>query len=58
MFSIIGGSNVVDNMTSFNTTSRDIMRKAQVIPCPALEKIVEAFQAIRLVPFSLIFLFL
>ena len=48
-FSIIGDGNVVDNMTSFNTASRDIMKKARVINCPALSKICEAFQSVRFV---------
>ena len=46
-FSIIGDSNVVDNMTTFNTQIRDLMKKAQVIRCPALSKLCEAFNEIR-----------
>ena len=52
MFSIVGDSNVVDNMTSFNTASREVMKSAQVIPCPVLNKIPEAFQVIRFVVFT------
>lgn len=47
MFTLIGDSNAVDNMTSFNTASREVMKGAQVIPCPTLSKIPEAFAAIR-----------
>ena len=49
LFTLIGDSNAVDNMTSFNTASREVMRGAQVIPSPGLSKLSEAFQAIRFV---------
>ena len=48
VFSVIGDSNVVDNMTTFNTASREVMKGAQVIPCPDMSKISDAFQSVRL----------
>ena len=50
MFSVIGDANVVDHMTSFNMASREVMKRMEVIPCPSLEKVNEAFQSIRLEP--------
>ena len=47
VFTVIGDSNVVDNMTSFNTASREVMKGAQVITCPILSKLSEAFMTIR-----------
>ena len=47
LFTIIGDSNVVDNMTSFNTASREAMKSAQVIPVTTLGQLPEAFQSIR-----------
>ena len=47
MFSIIGDSNVVDNMTSFNTASRDVMQRAQVLDCPGLNDLATVLQEIR-----------
>ena len=52
MFSVIGDANVVDHMTSFNMASREVMKRTEVIPCPSLDKVNEAFQSIRLVPFT------
>ena len=49
LFTLIGDSNAVDNMTSFNTASREVMKGAQVIPCPILSKISEAISSIRFV---------
>ena len=52
VFSIIGDRNVLDNMTSYNTASREVMQSAQIINCPALSELANAFLEIRLVSFS------
>ena len=52
MFSVIGDANVVDHMTSFNMASREVMKRTEVIPCPSLDKVNEAFQSIRLATFT------
>ena len=49
MFSIIGDSNVIDNMTSFNMASREVMQKAQVITCQPLENLDTSLLEIRFV---------
>ena len=49
LFTIIGDSNVVDNMTSFNTASREVMKTAQVIPATTFGQLQSAFQSIRFV---------
>ena len=51
VFSIIGDRNVLDNMTSYNTASREVMQSAQIINCPALSELAKAFLEIRLVSF-------
>ena len=53
MFSVIGDANVVDHMTSFNMASREVMKRTEVIPCPSLEKVNEAFLSIRFGDFYL-----
>ena len=47
MFSIVGDSNVVDNMTSFNTASREVMKSAQVIDYLGVDSIDTALQQVR-----------
>ena len=47
VFTVIGDSNVVDNMTTFNTASREVMKGAQVIACPVFSKLSEAFMSVR-----------
>ena len=47
LFTIIGDNNVLQNMTSLNTASRESMKKAQIIPCPPLSTFEAALNGIR-----------
>ena len=47
LFTVIGDSNVRDNMTSLNMASREMMRHAQLIACPSLSGLGTALAEVR-----------
>ena len=47
LFTIIGDSNVRDNMTALNIASREVMKRAQIISCPPLSGLGSSFSEIR-----------
>ena len=47
VFSLLGDSNVVRNMTPFNCRDRPLMNSAQLIPCGRLDLLAEALRQIR-----------
>ena len=47
VFSILGDSNVVQNMTPFNCRDRPMMKSAQCIPCGRLDLLAESLRQIR-----------
>ena len=47
VFTIIGDSNVRDNMTTMNMASRETMRGAQIIPSPQLKDLAASLKEIR-----------
>ena len=47
LFSVIGDTNVLQNMTTLNMASRESMKKAQVIPCPPLSEFESSLSSIR-----------
>ena len=47
LFSVLGDSNVIQNMTTLNMASRESMKKAQLITCPASKDLPSAFEQIR-----------
>ena len=47
LYTIIGDGNVRRNMTSLNMGSRESMKSAQIISCPALPGLSSAFSEIR-----------
>ena len=47
VFSLLGDSNVIRNMTPFNCRDRPVMKDAQVIPCGRLDLLAEALRQIR-----------
>ena len=48
VFTIVGDANVRDNMTTLNMSSREVMRKAQVLTCPPLSDLSSVLKEIRL----------
>ena len=47
LFTVLGDSNVRDNMTALNMASREVMKKAQIIPCPSMSSLGSALSGIR-----------
>ena len=47
IFTVIGDSNVRDNMTTMNMASRDVMKAAQIITSPAVNNLAAAFLEVR-----------
>ena len=47
LFTILGDANVKDNMTALNMASREVMKKAQIIPCPAMSNLGLALYGVR-----------
>ena len=47
LYSVLGDTNVVQNMTTLNMASREAMQKAQLITCPALRDLASAVDQIR-----------
>ena len=47
VYSVIGDSNIRRNMTSMNIASRQVMSDCQIIDCPALSRLEEAFTSVR-----------
>ena len=47
LFSVLGDTNVIQNMTTLNMASREAMQKAQLITCPALRDLASAVDQIR-----------
>ena len=47
LFTVIGDSNIRDNMTSLNMASREVMKHAQVLNCPQLSGLGSVFSEIR-----------
>ena len=37
LYSVLGDQNVVQNMTTLNMASREVMKASQVISCPSLQ---------------------
>ena len=47
VFSILGDSNVIRNMTPFNCRDRPAMKDAQCVPCGRLDLLAEALRQVR-----------
>ena len=47
VYSVIGDSNIRRNMTSMNVASRQVMAECEVIDCPPLSNLEDAFASVR-----------
>ena len=47
LFSIVGDSNVRRNMTGLNIASRETMKKAQIVDCPAITSLDASLNQVR-----------